>query len=225
MKAATLTSPQGIRKRPLRIGEVAMPEPKPGQVLLRVRVCGVCRTDLHIVEGDLPPCRPGIIPGHQIVGNVVAGTTGAGAMEDPPVGTRVGVSWMGGTNGTCRYCHLGMENLCDSPTFTGYTVDGGYAEYAVVRSDFTFPLPLQLDDLHAAPLLRAGIIGFRSLRVAGVKHGDRVGPSGNRGLAGMELRGVCLHARSDSSPVSSLSGSGFGWEVRLRNRPPNSIAL
>jgi alcohol dehydrogenase, propanol-preferring len=170
MKAATLTSPQEIRKRPLRIGEVATPEPKPGQLLLRVRVCGVCRTDLHIVEGDLPPLRPGIIPGHQIVGEVVAGAT-----ADLPVGTRVGVSWMGGTDGTCRYCHLGLENLCDSPTFTGYTVDGGYAEYAVVRSDFAFPLPPQLDDLHAAPLLCAGIIGFRSLRVAGVKRGDRVG--------------------------------------------------
>jgi alcohol dehydrogenase, propanol-preferring len=170
MKAAILMSPQEIRKRPLRVGEVARPEPREGQVLLRVRVCGVCRTDLHIVEGDLPPVRPEIIPGHQIVGDVVAGAT-----NELPVGTRVGVSWMGGTDGTCRYCHLGLENLCDSPTFTGYTVDGGYAEYAVVRSDFTYPLPDQLDDLHAAPLLCAGIIGFRSLRVAGVKHGDRVG--------------------------------------------------
>ena len=148
MKAATLTSPQNVRQRPLRIAELPTPEPKPGQVLLRVRACGVCRTDLHIVEGDLPPRRPGIIPGHQIVGEVVAGPT-----NDLPAGTRVGVSWMGGTDGTCRYCRLGLENLCDVPTFTGYTVDGGYAEYAVVRSDFTFPLPDQLDDLHAAPLL------------------------------------------------------------------------
>ena len=170
MTAATLTSPQAVWKRPLRVGQVARPEPKPGQVLVRVRACGVCRTDLHIVEGDLPTSRLGIIPGHQIVGEVVAGAT-----DELPVGTRVGVSWMGGTDGTCRYCRLGLENLCDSPTFTGYTVDGGYAEYAVVRSDFTFPLPDELDDLHAAPLLCAGIIGFRSLRVAGVKHGDRVG--------------------------------------------------
>src|ERR1700694_5485235 len=100
MKAATLTSPQEIRKLPLRICEVAKPEPKPGQVLLRVRVCGVCRTDLHIVEGDLPPLRPGVIPGHQIVGEVVAG---AGATEDLPVGTRVGVSWIGGIDGARRY--------------------------------------------------------------------------------------------------------------------------
>src|SRR5260370_42543831 len=99
MKAATLTSPQKVWKRPVRIGQVARPEPKPGQLILRVRVCGVCRTDLHIVEGDLPLTRPGIIPGHQIVGEVVAGAT-----VELPVGTRVGVSWMGGTDGTCRYC-------------------------------------------------------------------------------------------------------------------------
>jgi alcohol dehydrogenase, propanol-preferring len=183
MKVAMLSSPQPIANRPLRIGEVATPEPKAGEVLLRVRVCGVCRTDLHIVEGDLPPLRAGIIPGHQIVGEVVAvapGTaeSGSAASEDSNrlmVGARVGVCWMGGTDGTCRYCRLGLENLCDSPTFTGYTVNGGYAEYASVRSDFTFPLPDELDDLHAAPLLCAGIIGFRSLRVAGVKRGGRVG--------------------------------------------------
>src|ERR1700720_1222229 len=123
MKAATLTSPQAVWKRPLRVGQVARPESKPGQVLVRVRACGVCRTDLHIVEGDLPLSRPGLIPGHQIVGEVVAGTapgTAAGAPHHPPGGTRGGVSWMGGTDGPCRYCRLGLENLCDSPTFTGY---------------------------------------------------------------------------------------------------------
>src|SRR6195256_3707062 len=170
MKAATLTSPQAVAKRPLRIGQVAQPAAKQGQILLRVRACGVCRTDLHIVEGELPVRRARVIPGHQIVGEVVAG-----AMEGHPMGTRVGVSWIGGIDGTCQYCRRGLENLCDSPAFTGYTVDGGYAEYAVVRSDFAFPLPESLDDLHAAPLLCAGIIGFRSLRVAGVEPGERVG--------------------------------------------------
>src|ERR1039458_4024264 len=116
MKAAALTSHQEVWKRPLRISQVATPEPKPGQVLVRVRVCGVCRTDLHIVEGDLPPFRPGVIPGHQIVGEIVA-RNAAGAPGELPVGTRVGVSWLGGTDGACRYCHLGLENLCDSPTF------------------------------------------------------------------------------------------------------------
>jgi propanol-preferring alcohol dehydrogenase len=135
-----------------------------------VRACGVCRTDLHIVEGELPPRSQKLIPGHQIVGEIVEGAT-----PQLPIGSRVGVSWIGGIDGTCWYCRHNLENLCDSPTFTGYTVDGGYAEYATARADFVFPLPEALDDLHAAPLLCAGIIGFRSLRVAGVEHGERVG--------------------------------------------------
>ena len=170
MKAAVLTSPKPISQRPLRIADVAAPQLKPGHVLLRVRACGVCRTDLHIVEGELPPKQTEMIPGHQIVGEVVEGAT-----EELPQGSRVGVSWLGGTDGTCPYCKRGMENLCDSPTFTGYSVPGGYAEYALARADFVTPLPATLDDLHAAPLLCAGIIGFRSLRVAGVEPGERVG--------------------------------------------------
>jgi propanol-preferring alcohol dehydrogenase len=170
MKAAVLTSPRAISGRPLAIREVAQPGLKPGHVLLRVRACGVCRTDLHIVEGELPTRRPEIIPGHQIVGEIVdAGET------DLLHGSRVGVSWIGGVDGTCWYCRQNMENLCDSPTFTGYSVDGGYAEYALARADFVFPLPPALDDLQAAPLLCAGIIGFRSLRVAEVKRGERIG--------------------------------------------------
>jgi propanol-preferring alcohol dehydrogenase len=129
----------------------------------------VCRTDLHIIEGELPSRRAKLVPGHQIVGDIVEGT---GSLSP---GTRVGVSWIGGVDGTCWYCQHKMENLCDSPVFTGYTVDGGYAEYALARCDFVFPLPKSLDDLHAAPLLCAGIIGFRSLRVAGVQRGERVG--------------------------------------------------
>lgn len=170
MKAAILTSPAPISERPLEIVDVADPRVRSGHVLLRVRACGVCRTDLHIVEGELPAKQLRLIPGHQIVGDVIDGAT-----PDLPLGARVGVSWLGGTDGTCFYCQKGMENLCDSPTFTGYTVAGGYAELAFARSDFVFPLPDALDDLHAAPLLCAGIIGFRSLRVAGVARGERVG--------------------------------------------------
>lgn len=166
MKAAVLRAP----KHPLQIEDVPQPRPAANEVLLKVRACGVCRTDLHIAEGDLPPKKTPLIPGHQIVG-IVAG----GANEALPLGTRVGVSWMGGIDGTCPYCRRGLENLCDQPSFTGYTVDGGYAEYAVARNDFVYPLPAELDDLHAAPLLCAGIIGFRSLRVAGVEPGERVG--------------------------------------------------
>jgi alcohol dehydrogenase, propanol-preferring len=170
MRAAILTEPQPVSKRPLQIADVPDPQPGPGQVLLRVRACGVCRTDLHIIEGELLPKHPHIIPGHQIVGEVVGGAT-----KETPLGARVGVCWLGGTDGTCPYCKRGEENLCDAPTFTGYSVPGGYAEYIVARNDFVFPLPAELDDLHAAPLLCAGIIGFRSLRVAGVQPGERVG--------------------------------------------------
>ena len=154
----------------LRIEDVPRPQVAPGYVLLRVLACGVCRTDLHILEGDLPVLHQPLIPGHQIVGEVIEG-----ASASLPLGTRVGVSWMGGTDGDCFFCQHGMENLCDHPTFTGYSVDGGYAEYALAREDFTYPLPQELDATHVAPLLCAGIIGFRSLRVAGVKPGDRVG--------------------------------------------------
>ncbi|MGA7753792.1 MAG: zinc-dependent alcohol dehydrogenase family protein [Candidatus Sulfotelmatobacter sp.] len=170
MKAAILDSPRPVSERPLQIVDVADPRVQSGHVLLRVRACGVCRTDLHIVEGELPPKQLRIIPGHQIVGEVVDGAT-----SDLPMGSRVGLSWLGGTDGTCIYCRKGMENLCDSIVFTGYSVAGGYAEYALARNDFVFPLPASLDDLHAAPLLCAGIIGFRSLRVAGVEPGERVG--------------------------------------------------
>src|SRR5436305_1940256 len=170
MKAAILTSQAPIADHPLRVMERNEPSESSGHVKLRVHACGVCRTDLHIVEGELPLLRDDLVPGHQIVGEIVAGAT-----PDLPLGSRVGVSWIGGTDGSCAYCRNGFENLCDDPTFTGYSVDGGYAEFAMAREDFVFQLPDALDDLHAAPLLCAGIIGFRSLRVAGVERGERVG--------------------------------------------------
>jgi alcohol dehydrogenase, propanol-preferring len=170
MKAAVFSSPLTAAQPFLQVEDVPRPRLEAGHVLLRVVACGVCRTDLHIVEGDLPPVARELIPGHQIVGEVVDGAT-----PELPVGSRAGVSWVGGVDGDCWYCRHGKENLCDKPTFTGYTVNGGYAEYVLVRADFAFPLPAGLDDVHAAPLLCAGIIGFRSLRVAGVEPGDRVG--------------------------------------------------
>jgi alcohol dehydrogenase, propanol-preferring len=170
MKAAVLITRENVSRQPLRIEEVPRPQVTPGHMVLKVRACGVCRTDLHIVEGELPRQRDRVIPGHQIVGEVVDGAT-----ERLPLGTRAGVSWIGGVDGDCPYCVRGMENLCDAPVFTGYTVDGGYAEYALARADFAFPLPAAIDDFQTAPLLCAGIIGFRSLRVAGVETGERVG--------------------------------------------------
>jgi alcohol dehydrogenase, propanol-preferring len=221
MKAALLASPAPISERPLQIVDVADPRLRRGHVLLRVRACGVCRTDLHIAEGELPPKQLRIIPGHQIVGEIVDGAT-----ADIPLGTRVGVSWMGGTDGTCPYCLKGFENLCDSPTFTGYTVAGGYAEYAFARADFVFPLPDTLDDLHAAPLLCAGIIGFRSLRVAGVQPGERVGLFGfgaSAHLAIAVLRSwkcevyVSTRGKSHGELAESLGATWVGSETE---KPP-----
>jgi propanol-preferring alcohol dehydrogenase len=221
MKAAVLSSPQEIAKRPLRIIDVPQPDLKPGCVLLRVRACGVCRTDLHIVEGELPPLGEGRIPGHQIVGEIVNGAT-AGL----PVGARVGVSWMGGVDGQCWYCRAGLENLCDSPTFTGYTVNGGYAEYALARADFVFPLPSQLDDLQAAPLLCAGIIGFRSLRVAGVEPGERVGlfgfgASAHLAIAVLQAWKCPVYVSTRGESHRKLAASlGAEWVGKETDRPP-----
>jgi len=171
----------------VRLEERAVPTPAPGQVLLRVRACGVCRTDLHIVDGELAPHRDPIVPGHQIVGDVVAGAT-----AERPLGMRVGVSWIASTDGTCPFCVRGSENLCDALRFTGYDLDGGYAEYATARADFTYPLDPALDDVAVAPLLCAGIIGFRALRVAGIERGERVGLYGFGSSA--HLMVAVLHA-------------------------------
>jgi propanol-preferring alcohol dehydrogenase len=166
MKAAILHA----ANQPLQLEDIPTPALTPRHILLRVLACGVCRTDLHIFEGDLPLIHKPLILGHQIVGEVIEGPT-----SELPAGTRVGVSWIGGADNTCPFCLRHEENLCDNPTFTGYSVNGGYAEYAFVRADFVFPLPSTLDNTHLAPLLCAGIIGFRSLRVAGTQPGDRVG--------------------------------------------------
>ena len=147
----------------LTLEERPLPHAGEGELLLHMRACGVCRTDLHIIDEELRPHHETIVPGHQIVADVV------------DTGQRVGVCWLGGTDGTCAFCRRGAENLCDAPVFTGYDRDGGFAEYAVARADFTFPIPDTLSDAEAAPLLCAGIIGFRSLRVAGVQAGERIG--------------------------------------------------
>jgi alcohol dehydrogenase, propanol-preferring len=224
MKAALLHEPAPVAERPLAIGDAPMPQPKDGEALLRVRACGVCRTDLHIVEGELPPRRRPLIPGHQIVGEIVEGGTPA-----LPKGARVGVSWIGGVDGTCPYCTRGEENLCDSPTFTGYSVNGGYAEYAAARTDFLFRLPDALDDLHAAPLLCAGIIGFRSLRVADVKRGQRVGLFGFGASAHLAI--AVLHAWNCDVYVSTRGEShralarslGAKWVGGEQDRPPVAL--
>jgi propanol-preferring alcohol dehydrogenase len=150
--------------KPLRKSMIPMPQAGPGQVLLRVNACGVCRTDLHLLDGELPESPMPIVPGHQVVGSVVA--TGAGA-DLFAVGDRVGVPWLGSTCGGCRYCRMGRENLCDNATFTGYTVNGGFAEYTVADQRYCFRIPDGYGDCEAAPLLCAGLIGYRSYRMCG----------------------------------------------------------
>ena len=151
-------------RQPLRAREVPVPEPGPGQVLVRVHACGVCRTDLHVVDGDLTRPKLPLVPGHEIVGTVQAVGPGVEQLE---TGQRVGVPWLGYTCGRCEYCRSGRENLCDAARFTGYDLDGGYAEYTVADARYCFPLPDAYSDEHAAPLLCAGLIGYRSLVMAG----------------------------------------------------------
>jgi propanol-preferring alcohol dehydrogenase len=172
MKACILRSPARIETNPLEFTDVPKPEPGDGQVLVRVNACAVCRTDLHVIEGELAPRKFPITPGHQVVGIVEAAGSAA---KLHPIGTRVGIAWLHSTDGTCEYCKAGQENLCDHPSFTGYTVDGGYAEYALAEESFVYPIPEGFADLAAAPLLCAGIIGFRCLRLANVEHGGRLG--------------------------------------------------
>jgi len=150
--------------QPLVLRTLPIPKPGPNQVLIRVQACAVCRTDLHVVDGELTEPKLPLIPGHEIVGTIVELGRSVVGLE---AGERVGVPWLGFTDGTCPYCRSQRENLCDAPGFTGYTIDGGYAEYTVADHRFCFPIPSGYDDLHAGPLLCAGLIGYRSLRMVG----------------------------------------------------------
>jgi propanol-preferring alcohol dehydrogenase len=172
MKACLLKSPAPIETNPLVFTDVPAPIPANREVLLRVSYCGVCRTDLHVIEGELVPQKSPVIPGHQVIGHIEELGPGADRFR---LGTRVGIAWLHQTDGTCEFCRTGAENLCDHPTFTGYSVDGGYAEHIVAPQDFIYAIPEQFPDEQAAPLLCAGIIGFRCLRLSGIKTGGKLG--------------------------------------------------
>jgi propanol-preferring alcohol dehydrogenase len=178
-----------IDEGPLRRVERPDPEPGPGQIRIRVSCCGVCRTDLHLAEGDLVPRRAGVALGHEVVGRVDA--LGAGSSRFAR-GDRVGVPWLAGTDGTCRFCRRGQENLCVAPKFTGWDVDGGYADYCVADEGYVYQLPESLDDEHAAPLLCAGIIGYRALQCAALPPGGRLGIYGFGGSAHLTAQ-IALH--------------------------------
>lgn len=172
MKAMLLPQPASVETAPLQLRELPKPEPGPEEVLLRVEICGVCRTDLHVVEGELTPHKQPIIPGHEAVGTVERNGPGASRFQ---VGDRVGAAWLHRSCGICPYCLRGDENLCDNPTFTGYDADGGYAEYMTAPEAFLYPIPAGVSSREAAPFLCAGIIGYRALRRSEAQAGEPLG--------------------------------------------------
>ncbi|MEA2420223.1 MAG: alcohol dehydrogenase, propanol-preferring [Thermoleophilaceae bacterium] len=219
MRAVLLDAPRSE----LRLADLPDPEPGPGEVLLEVAACGVCRTDLHILDGELDRPKLPLVLGHQIVGRVVAGG------ERFAAGERVGVPWLGWTDGDCRYCRTGRENLCDHAAFTGYDRDGGYAELTVADERFCFPLPDGYPDLQAAPLLCAGLIGYRALRLAG--DGERLGIYGFGAAAHIvcqvarhEGRRVFAFTRADDSAAQAFALElGAEWAGDALGPPPEEL--
>jgi propanol-preferring alcohol dehydrogenase len=215
------------QRQPLREAELPTPEPGPGQLRLRVHACGVCRTDLHIVDGELTEPKLPLVPGHQIVGTV--DMLGEGAQRFA-VGDRVGIPWLGWVDGTCRYCRTGRENLCDEARFTGYDIDGGYADATVADERFCFPIPEGYPDLQAAPLLCAGLIGYRALRLCG-EHAERVGFYGF-GASAHILCQVAVHqgrrifafTRPGDSETQDFARSlGAEWAGATDEAPPEPL--
>ena len=207
MRAWAVERPGPIDSGPLVRVDRPDPDPGPGEVRVRVRACGVCRTDLHLTIGELPPHRPGTIPGHEIVG--VVDVVGDGATRFA-VGDRIGIAWLRHTDGVCRFCLRGDENLCVSPRFTGWDADGGYAEYAIVDESYAYRLPDAFDDEHAAPLLCAGIIGYRALRRARLPEGGRLGIYGFGASAHLAAQvamfeGATVHVLTRSADAQRLA--------------------
>ncbi len=223
MRAWQVTTPAPIEQGPLQLVERPRPEPGPGQVLVRVSTCGVCRTDLHVVEGDLPVHREHVTPGHEVVGIVEVQGSGARRFA---TGDRVGVAWLASTCGACRYCRRGAENLCPSASFTGWDHDGGYAESVVVDERFAYRLPDDLSDDQAAPLLCAGIIGYRALRLTGLPHGGRLGIYGFGGSAHIAAQialaeGAEVFVATRSEEARKLARSlGATWVGESSAEPP-----
>lgn len=206
MRAWSVTAPGPIATRPMRPVEREVPDPGPGELLVRVRACGVCRTDLHVAEGDLPVHLPGVTPGHEIVAEVVA--AGPGCRRAP--GARVGVAWLRSTCGACRYCRRCAENLCPESGYTGWDAHGGYAEFAVARDAYVYDLPEGRTDVELAPLLCAGIIGYRALRRSALPPGGRLGIWGFGGSAHLAAQiamaeGATVHVFTRSAAARSLA--------------------
>jgi len=175
MRAMLMRQPGSVADRPLRLEELAVPTPRAGEILVEIRACAICRTDLHVVEGELPALRTPLVPGHQAVGRVAGRGEAATRFRE---GDRVGIAWLRRTCGACLYCATDRENLCERAEFTGWHADGGYAEYAVVDEEYAYAIPSEFSDVEAAPLLCAGIIGYRALTLAAVRPGGRLGMFG-----------------------------------------------
>lgn len=227
MRAWVVDEPAPIAEGPLRLAERPAPEPEAGEVRVRVSVCGVCRTDLHVVEGDLPPRRETVVPGHEVVGRVEARGAGAGRFE---VGDRVGIAWLHRTCGRCRFCRSGRENLCLDPAFTGWTEDGGYAELVTAPEAFVYPLPAGLgEDRQVAPLLCAGIVGYRALRRAALPPGGSLGIWGFGGSAHIVAQvavaaGAGLHVVTRSEESRALARElGAVWTGTPGEPPPTPL--
>ena len=206
MKAQTLKKTAPVEQSPLELADLPVPEPTGDQVRLRVQACGICHTDLHTVEGELSLPRLSLVPGHQIVGMVDALGNSATRFKE---GDQVGVAWLNSTCGACRYCLGQRENLCDSARFTGYHADGGYAEYAVVSQSFAYPLPQGFSPLEAAPLLCGGVIGYRALRLAEARAGERLG----------------LYGFGSSAHIVIQVARHMGMEVYVYTRTPRHQEL
>ena len=231
MKAWTLKEPGPIESRPLVHTEVPAPTPAEDEVLISVQACGICRTDLHVVEGELPVRRSPLIPGHQIVGRITARGSN---VKDFAIGDRVGVAWLNRTCGICEFCRKGRENLCERASFTGWTIDGGYAEYSIAPAAFSYALPESFDDTQAAPLLCAGIIGYRCLRLTGISknewHGSRLGlygfgAAGHIAIQFARSRGaevyVCTRDRERHQALAHELGAT--WVGNALDEPPAKL--
>ncbi|MCB9418863.1 MAG: zinc-dependent alcohol dehydrogenase family protein [Ardenticatenaceae bacterium] len=226
MKAMQLSAARPIVENPLKVVETAVPQPGPNQILLRVTVCGVCHTDLQTVEGDLELPRLPITPGHQVVGVVAQLGSGNGRYQ---IGDRVGVAWLNWSCGQCGYCQRGLENLCPEARFTGLHAHGGYAEYMVVDERFAYPIPPQFSDAKAAPLLCAGVIGYRSLRVSGIQPGQTLGLYGFGASAHIVIQvarhwdcQVYVFTRSPEHQQHALK-LGAGWVGQAQDEPPTLL--
>jgi alcohol dehydrogenase, propanol-preferring len=222
MKAMVLTA----AGRPLQLVDRVTPAPAPGQVLVSVSACAVCRTDLHVVDGDLTEPKLPIIPGHEIVGKIVSRGPG---VESFKIGDRVGIPWLGHTCGTCAFCHSGRENLCDSASFTGYQIDGGFATHCIADADYCFAIPDNYDDVHAAPLLCAGLIGYRSLKATG--DAEHLGIYGF-GAAAHIVAQIANHQgrkvfaftrRGDKAAQQFALQNGCAWAGDCDHSPPNQL--